>query len=101
MSPRISLALCATAALVGLTAGAGYARAQTDQPAASTGNGGLEEIVVTARRKEERVQSIPLAITAASGVDSTGKQAVADLFGLSPSSNSNQLALRVGLRKLF
>ena len=37
----------------------------------------------------------------ASGVDSTGKQAVADLFGLSPSSNSNQLALRVGLRKLF
>ncbi|MGF6298261.1 putative porin [Paraburkholderia sp. WC7.3d] len=37
----------------------------------------------------------------ASGVDSTGKQAVANLFGLSPSSNSNQVALRVGLRKLF
>ncbi|HZZ09053.1 MAG TPA: porin [Paraburkholderia sp.] len=37
----------------------------------------------------------------ASGTDSTGKAAVPNLLGLAPSSNSNQLALRVGLRHLF
>ena len=81
MSPRISLVLCATAALVGLTAGAGHARAQTDQPAASTGKSDLEEIVVTARRKEERVQSVPLAITAFSQAD-IEKQHIQDVQDL-------------------
>jgi predicted porin len=37
----------------------------------------------------------------ASGIDSTGHEAVANLFGLSPSSSANQGALRVGLRHLF
>jgi predicted porin len=37
----------------------------------------------------------------ASGIDSTGHEAVANLFGLSPSSSANQSALRVGLRHLF
>lgn len=37
----------------------------------------------------------------ASGHDSTGKAAVADIFGLTASTTPNQLALRVGLRKLF
>jgi iron complex outermembrane receptor protein len=37
-----------------------------DQPAASSSTG-LEEIVVTARRVEERLQSVPIAITAFSG----------------------------------
>jgi len=67
MSPRVSLVLCATAAMIGLTAGPQTARAQADQPAAAAG--GLEEIVVTARRKEERVQSVPIAITAFSQSD--------------------------------
>src|SRR5882757_7432588 len=69
MSPRVSRALCATAAVVGLMAGAGPVRAQSDQPAASRGGSDLEEIVVTARRKEERVQSVPIAITAFSQAD--------------------------------
>lgn len=44
------------------------AAAQTsDQPSAATG--GIEEIVVTARRREEKVQTVPLAITAFSGRD--------------------------------
>ena len=67
MSARFTLTLCATAAIVGLTGGAGRAIAQSDQPAAN--NGGLEEIVVTARRKEERVQTVPIAITAFSQAD--------------------------------
>jgi len=37
----------------------------------------------------------------ASGHDSTGKAAVADIFGLNASTTPNQLAVRVGLRKLF
>jgi iron complex outermembrane receptor protein len=69
MSSKLKMALCATAALVGLT-GARGAVAQADQQTAATaGGGGLEEIVVTARRKEERVQSVPIAITAFSQAD--------------------------------
>ncbi|MGC7406892.1 porin [Pandoraea pneumonica] len=37
----------------------------------------------------------------ASGHDSTGNVAVADIFGLSASTTPNQLAVRVGLRKVF
>src|SRR6201996_5911674 len=62
MSARLFLALCATSAFVGLTAGSGVAFAQTTGAAASAP--GLEEIVVTARRREERVQTVPLAVTA-------------------------------------
>ncbi len=68
MSTRFTLALCATAAIVGLT-GARTTLAQSDQQTASAGGNGLEEIVVTARRKEERVQSVPIAITAFSQAD--------------------------------
>jgi predicted porin len=35
------------------------------------------------------------------GMDSTGKAAVAQIYGLSPSSTSNQLAMRVGIRHNF
>jgi len=87
MSSKLMLALCATAAFVGLT-GARVAFAQADQAtAANAGGGGLEEIVVTARRKEERVQSIPIAITAFSQADLDKKhiQDVKDLGRSVPS----------------
>src|ERR1700733_1967522 len=61
MKVRIPLALACTASLFSLTQPM-PAFAQADQPSASTGN--LEEIVVTARRKEEKLQSVPVAITA-------------------------------------
>ncbi|HTJ63841.1 MAG TPA: OmpA family protein [Alphaproteobacteria bacterium] len=62
MSARISAALATTVAIFALTASHRPAAAQSDQPAASAG--GLEEIVVTARRREERLQTVPIAITA-------------------------------------
>jgi iron complex outermembrane receptor protein len=68
MSARLALALCATAALVGLAGGARTALAQSDQPTAAAGSG-LEEIVVTARRREERLQTVPMAITAFTAAD--------------------------------
>ncbi len=91
MSARFMATLCATAAIVGLTTGAGRAMAQSDQPAASAGNG-LEEIVVTARRKEERVQTVPIAITAFSQKDIEQKHIlqISDLARNVPSLASNQ-----------
>jgi iron complex outermembrane receptor protein len=79
MSPRISLVLCATAAAVGLVGVPRTVLAQSDQPAANSG--GMEEIVVTARRKEERVQSVPIAITAFSQAD-LEKQHIEDVQDL-------------------
>jgi iron complex outermembrane receptor protein len=61
MSARLSLALCATVAFVGLAGGAGTSFAQSDQPSASA-NKGIEEIVVTARRREEKAQTVPITL---------------------------------------
>jgi iron complex outermembrane receptor protein len=61
MNVRIPLALACSVSFVSLLQPVA-AFAQAGQPAASAG--GLEEIVVTARRKEERLQSVPVAITA-------------------------------------
>jgi len=62
MSARLTLALCATVALVGLTGGARTSFAQSDQPAAAKAGSGLEEIVVTARRREEKAQTVPITL---------------------------------------
>jgi iron complex outermembrane receptor protein len=54
--------------MIALTAESRPAAAQSEHPAASAGSG-LEEIVVTARRREERLQTVPLAITAFTQAD--------------------------------
>ena len=81
--------MLATTAVVGLTR-APMAAAQTDQPAASAGSG-LEEIVVTARRREERVQSVPIAITAFTQADIEKKQ-IREIRGLAQSVPSLSMA---------
>jgi iron complex outermembrane receptor protein len=68
MSARMLMALSATAATIVFAASVRPAAAQSDQPAASGGTG-LEEIVVTARRREERLQTVPIAITAFTQTD--------------------------------
>ncbi len=67
MSSRLALTLCASVAAISL-AGPRTALAQANQ-AGTVADSGMEEIVVTARRKEERVQSVPIAITAFSQSD--------------------------------
>ena len=63
MSARSTLALCATAALIGITSGARIGLAQTDQPSTTASAGtGLEEVVVTARRREEKAQTVPITL---------------------------------------
>jgi iron complex outermembrane recepter protein len=65
-------------------------RAQTDAPAETaeepTGRQ-IEEVVVTARRVEENLQDVPLAVTALSGrqLEKAGVEAVADLSKAVPS----------------
>ncbi len=43
------------------------AQAQSDSTAAGSRDGGLQEVVVTARKQAERLQEVPLAVTAFSG----------------------------------
>jgi iron complex outermembrane receptor protein len=61
------LFMASLAALAASTYGASaYAQTAASQPQASAG-GGLEEIVVTARKREEALQTVPLSVTAFSG----------------------------------
>jgi iron complex outermembrane receptor protein len=60
MSSKFTLALLAGAALIGW-AQSPIADAQTDQPAAAAGSG-IEEVVVTARRREEKAQTVPITL---------------------------------------
>ena len=54
-------ALATTVSFLAISASWQPAVAQSDQPAASAN--GIEEVVVTARRKEEKSQSVPITIT--------------------------------------
>jgi iron complex outermembrane recepter protein len=60
---KSSLSLLLATASVAVLTGAQSSFAQTsDQPAASSGNG-IEEVIVTARRREEKAQTVPIALT--------------------------------------
>ncbi len=63
MSARLTLALCASAAIVGLT-GAHTTMAQSsDQSTTAASSGaGIEEVIVTARRREEKAQTVPITL---------------------------------------
>jgi iron complex outermembrane receptor protein len=104
MSPRLALTLFASVAAIGLVSPR-TVLAQAAQSAAT--DNGMEEIVVTARRKEERVQSVPIAITAFSQADLEKKDInqVKDLAREVPSlsmtaSQSDANALYAGFVRL-
>jgi outer membrane receptor protein involved in Fe transport len=69
MSRQVLRLLCGAISLVGTTAAmaqspsGGTAPAETQAPAARTG---LEEIVVTARKRTESLQDVPVAVSAIS-----------------------------------
>ncbi len=73
----------AAAITIGLMAGAAPAFAQQAelQAAGQTASSGLADIVVTARRKEESLQSVPISVQAFSG-DALTKQNVQDATDL-------------------
>ena len=78
--PRPSTATIALLAVVSLATGLPVQAQQT------ANTGGLEEIVVTARQREETLQSIPLAVTAFSSDDMARRAAVSmtDIAALTP-----------------
>ena len=61
MSVRFTLALCATTAAIALV-GTQPVKAQSDQPTAKASSVGIEEVVVTARRREEKAQTVPITL---------------------------------------
>lgn len=63
-------ALLQATALAALLSGTAYAQGETDQVA----RGGLDSIVVTARKVEENLQDVPIAVTALGGKELTEAQ---------------------------
>jgi iron complex outermembrane receptor protein len=87
MSAKWLMLLGASALILAATGADRRASAQAgDQPAASVGEG-LEEVVVTARRREERLQTVPIAITAlsAQALQEKGIETLSDLQRFAPS----------------
>jgi len=90
MSNRlIAAALCGASLLALDVPAVSYAQ-QSAQPAASTG--ALEEIVVTARRREEKLQSVPVAITAftPADIETNHIESASDLAHFVPGLTSSQ-----------
>jgi iron complex outermembrane receptor protein len=88
MQSRLVWAFSATVSLLALSAERPVAAQTNAQATAGTGTGtGMEEIVVTARRKEEKLQAVPIAITAFSQaeVEKSHIQQVRDLSKVVPS----------------
>lgn len=82
---RLSLVLLATTALASPTL------AQDAVPAEATATVGLEEIVVTARKREERLQDTPIAISAfsAEGLEQRAINTVTELGDFAPNVKFN------------
>jgi iron complex outermembrane receptor protein len=90
---RIALAVSAALGLTaaaGLPSGIAYAQQAQAGPQGESA-GGLEEVVVTAERRSEDVQTTPIALTAVSGADLAANQeiSIADLQVAAPSFSVN------------
>jgi len=92
MTSRLFAALCATSALCAFSTFDSVVAQPAAQPAASTGGGQLEEIVVTARKTEEKLQVSPVSITALSAakLEAQGVVQPIQLNGLAPNLNISQ-----------
>ncbi len=85
---RRKLSATVLSAAAALTAGVAWGADAADEGQAAS-SGSLEEITVTARRREENLQSVPDSITAftAATIVNSGIKTIADLAQLTPSLN--------------
>ena len=91
----------AAALLAALFSHAGVTSAQ--QPAAADTAGGLEEIIVTARKTEEKLQDIPLTVVAfsAEALEKNNILRIGDLNVLTPGMNYQEGSGRGGAGRFF
>ena len=75
----INRSVAAAIALVGTTMGAAQAQDAGAAPAAKAENAGV--VIVTARRREETLQDVPVSVTAYTA-DTLSKQGISDITGL-------------------
>ncbi|PJG46123.1 hypothetical protein CAF53_18090 [Sphingobium sp. LB126] len=70
------------------------AAAMAQQPGAADARPANDDIVVTARRREERLQDVPVAVTAlgAAAIERQGVVSVQDIRRIAPSTNVSQSA---------
>jgi outer membrane receptor protein involved in Fe transport len=82
--------------LAAAAAASGPALAQQDGASASAGDG-LDEIIVSARKRDENLQDVPFSITAftAESIEQRGIESVYDLAKLTPNLSFNQAYGRV------
>ena len=83
---RFKITLATTVAAIALTSG--VASAQTVTPS-NDGASQVDDIVVTARKREERLQDVPIAVTAVTGETLEREQinVIKDVAGLTPGLN--------------
>ena len=85
-APQVRFARVALALSVSV-AGLAYSDiALADQASDAAQTGGLEEIIVTAQKREQSIQSVPVAVTALTGTTLVNNRvfSVTDLTGLAP-----------------
>jgi iron complex outermembrane receptor protein len=88
---------CAVASALVLAAGTCAAAPALAQQGATAGDAGLEEIMVTARKRDENLQDVPISITAftADSIERRGIESVYDIAKLTPNLSFNQTYGRV------
>ena len=81
---RLSTILATSVAAIALSAGAASA-----QQAPTEGASQVDDVIVTARKREERLQDVPIAVTAVSGETLEREQinVIKDVAGLTPGLN--------------
>ena len=92
--------LISTVALIGVTASPAWADASPATAEASAGTGQhVEEIIVTAQKREESIQAVPLSIVSLSGgaLKAAGVSAPSDLQKLVPSLEISSTSFAAGV----
>lgn len=76
----------ATAIAIGVTSSLAWVGPVTAQQSADGASGGLEEIIVTARKREESIQDIPISVSAftAEEIQTLGSRNLSDLSDFTP-----------------
>ena len=94
MTDSITPPIAAIRTVLVLLAASASCLALAQQPTRSSGTdvGGIEEVVVTARKRDENLQDVPISITAfsAATIEQRGIESIYDLAKLTPNLSFNQ-----------